>query len=62
VVPYQYTLIVWGILFGYLVFGEVSDIKTMAGAAIIVGAGLFIFLREQQLQRQKRREAAIEAP
>ncbi|MCZ0734378.1 DMT family transporter [Phreatobacter sp. AB_2022a] len=60
VVPYQYTLIVWGILFGYLVFGEVSDMKTLAGAAIIVGAGLFIFLREQQLQRQKRAEAARE--
>ncbi|WP_246088443.1 DMT family transporter [Phreatobacter stygius] len=59
VVPYQYTLIVWGILFGYVVFGEVSDIKTLAGAAIIVGAGLFIFLREQQLQRQKRRQAAV---
>lgn len=58
VVPYQYTLIVWGILFGYLVFGEVSDVKTLAGAAIIVGAGLFIFLREQQLQRQKKAEAA----
>lgn len=57
VVPYQYTLIVWGILFGYLVFGEVSDMKTLAGAAIIVGAGLFIFLREQQLQRQKKAES-----
>ncbi|CEJ12053.1 Riboflavin transporter [bacterium YEK0313] len=60
VVPYQYTLIVWGILFGYLVFGEVSDMKTLAGAAIIVGAGLFIFLREQQLQRQRKAEAARE--
>lgn len=56
VVPYQYTLIVWGLLFGYLVFGEISDLKTLFGAGIIVGAGLFIFLREQQLQRQKRLE------
>lgn len=51
VVPYQYTLIVWGILFGYFIFGEISPIHTLAGAAIIVGAGLFIFLREQQLRR-----------
>jgi drug/metabolite transporter (DMT)-like permease len=55
VVPYQYTLIVWGILFSYLVFGELSDARTLSGAAIIVGAGLFIFLREQTLQRERRK-------
>ncbi|EHM00306.1 putative membrane protein [Acetobacteraceae bacterium AT-5844] len=49
VVPYQYTLILWGIIFGYVFFGEMIDGLTMAGAAIIMGAGLFIFLREQQL-------------
>ncbi|MFC7539756.1 EamA family transporter [Siccirubricoccus deserti] len=54
VVPYQYTLILWGMLFGYLFFGEVIGPLTMAGAAIIIGAGLFIFLREQRLRRQPR--------
>ena len=52
VVPYQYTLVVWGILFGYLFFGEVVGRHTLAGAAVIVGAGLFIFLREQRLRRR----------
>jgi S-adenosylmethionine uptake transporter len=51
VVPYQYSLIIWGVLFGYLVFGEVSEAHTLIGAAIIIAAGLFIFLREQKLQR-----------
>jgi S-adenosylmethionine uptake transporter len=50
VVPYQYTLILWGMLFGYLFFGEVVGPLTVAGAAIIIGAGLFIFLRERQLR------------
>ena len=54
VVPYQYTLILWGMLFGYLFFGEVIGPLTMAGAIIIVGAGLFIFLREQHLRRGTR--------
>ncbi|WP_235034910.1 DMT family transporter [Roseomonas sp. 18066] len=53
VVPYQYTLILWGMLFGFLFFDELLSPLTMAGAAIIVGAGLFIFLREQQLRRAK---------
>jgi len=52
VVPYQYTLILWGMLFGYLFFGEVLGPLTLAGAVVIIGAGLFIFLREQQLRSE----------
>ena len=47
VVPYQYTMIVWAALFGYFVFGEVPSWNVLAGAAIIVAAGLYIFFREQ---------------
>jgi len=39
VAPYQYTLIVWAIVLGYLVFGDVPDLATLAGAAIIIAAG-----------------------
>ena len=49
--PYQYTLLVWAILFGYPVFGDVPSAHMLAGAAVIVAAGLFIFAREQQLKR-----------
>ena len=52
VVPYQYTLIVWAILFGYLVLRRRSGAQTLVGAAIIVASGLFIFLREQRLSQQ----------
>jgi drug/metabolite transporter (DMT)-like permease len=51
-VPYQYTTIVWAVLFGYLVFGDVPDAWMLSGAAIIIGAGLFIFLRERRLTRR----------
>ncbi len=52
VVPYQYTMIIWAVLFGYLVFGDVPTWPTLAGAAIIIGAGFYIFLREQRLGRE----------
>ena len=52
VVPYQYTLIVWGVLFGWRFFGEVPDRFTLIGAAIIVAAGLYIFWREQAAARE----------
>jgi drug/metabolite transporter (DMT)-like permease len=53
VVPYQYSMIVWAVMFGYLVFGDLPSVATVAGAAIIIGAGLYIFLREQQLGREQ---------
>jgi drug/metabolite transporter (DMT)-like permease len=47
VVPYQYTMIIWAVIFGYLFFGNVPTAQTLVGAAIIIGAGLFIYVREQ---------------
>jgi drug/metabolite transporter (DMT)-like permease len=54
VVPYQYSMIVWAVMFGYVVFGDVPPVSTIAGAAIIIGAGFYIFLREQKLGREVR--------
>jgi drug/metabolite transporter (DMT)-like permease len=51
VVPYQYSMIVWAVIFGYVVFGDVPTLATLIGAAIIIGAGFYIFLREQALGR-----------
>jgi drug/metabolite transporter (DMT)-like permease len=48
VVPYQYTMIVWAVILGFLVFGDVPGTHVIVGAAIIVAAGLYIFLREQR--------------
>jgi drug/metabolite transporter (DMT)-like permease len=47
VVPYQYTMIVWAVVLGYLVFGDKPDALTLSGALVIVMAGLYIFWREQ---------------
>jgi drug/metabolite transporter (DMT)-like permease len=51
VVPYQYSMIVWAVMFGYAVFGDVPSPATIVGAAVIIGAGLYIFLRERALGR-----------
>jgi len=51
VVPYQYTLIFWAVMFGYIVFGDVPSLSMALGAVIIIGAGLYIFLRERELGR-----------
>jgi drug/metabolite transporter (DMT)-like permease len=51
VVPYQYTLLPWGGLFGYLFFAETPQVTTIIGAAFIIAAGLYIFMREQKMAR-----------
>jgi drug/metabolite transporter (DMT)-like permease len=59
VVPYQYSMIIWAVMFGYAVFGDVPSIATIAGASIIIGAGFYIFLRERDLGRE---EAVVSPP
>jgi len=45
--PLQYTLLLWGIVFGFVFFGDVPDSQLLVGSAIIVLAGLFIFHRQK---------------
>lgn len=52
VVPYQYSMIVWAVIFGFVVFGDVPEVATLVGAAIIIGAGFYIYLRERDLGRE----------
>ncbi len=59
VVPYQYSMIVWAVMFGYVVFGDVPSAATIIGAAIIIAAGIYIFFREQALGKA---ESAVNPP
>jgi len=59
VVPYQYSMIVWAVMFGIAVFGDVPQPATVVGAAIIIAAGLYIFLRERELGRE---DASVSPP
>jgi len=46
VAPFKYSNVVWGILFGFLLWGHVPDSWTMAGTVVIVGSGIYILGRE----------------
>lgn len=58
VAPYQYAFIVWAVIFGYAFFGDVPQPRMLIGAAIIIVAGMYIFVREQSLARSGRRLSA----
>jgi drug/metabolite transporter (DMT)-like permease len=53
VAPFRYTSLLWAIALGYLVFGNLPDLWTLVGAAIVVAAGLFTLWRERQLRHPK---------
>lgn len=38
--PFSYALLLWAIVFGFIVFGDLPDALTFVGAAIVVGAGI----------------------
>ena len=48
VVPYQYTQIAWAVLLGWLVFGDVPQAAVFVGSAVIVVAGLALFVEGQR--------------
>ncbi|MEM1314063.1 MAG: DMT family transporter [Pseudomonadota bacterium] len=50
--PVHYSLIIWGTLWGWLVFDQLPDRWTWIGATIIVGTGLYILHRERRLARR----------
>lgn len=47
VAPFEYTGIMWGILWGYLMWSEVPNLMASFGMAVIVGAGIYIIHRER---------------
>jgi drug/metabolite transporter (DMT)-like permease len=47
VAPFRYSALLWAMLLGYLVFGDVPDAMMVSGAAIIVASGLYAFYRER---------------
>ena len=51
--PLNYLLLVFAFCTGFLYFGEIPDLFTVLGGAIIVASGLFIILRERIRAREK---------
>ncbi len=52
VAPFDYTALIWASLVGWLVWDEIPDDWTYAGAAVIIASGLYIVVRETRLARR----------
>jgi len=52
VTPFRYTRLLFALLAGGVIFGERPDLITLCGAALVIGTGLYTFLRERSLARR----------
>jgi len=52
VTPLKYLALVFGIVFGYMIWSEVPSIKTLLGAALVIVSSIIIFRREILLKKQ----------
>lgn len=48
--PVHYSLMIWGTLWGWLVFGQLPDFWTWLGAFVIISTGIYILRRERNLK------------
>ena len=48
VAPFQFSQMVWAVIYGVLVFGAVPDTFVVCGSLIVVASGLYIFLRGER--------------
>jgi drug/metabolite transporter (DMT)-like permease len=49
--PYEYSMLIWGTLLGFLIFADIPAWSTLGGAAIVVAAGLYNLHRERVRRR-----------
>jgi len=57
VAPFDYTHMLWAVVYGLAFWGYLPGWRVWVGAAIIVGSGLFILLREHSARRRQLRAA-----
>lgn len=56
--PFKYGNVLWAVLFGYLLFGDLPDAATLLGAAVVSLSGLYILHRERIRARAARAAAS----
>ena len=50
---FRYSVIIWGIVYGYFMFNEIPKLNTFIGGLMIIVSGLIIILREKQIGKIK---------
>jgi drug/metabolite transporter (DMT)-like permease len=57
--PLEYTPLLWGLVLGFLIFAEIPAWTTLAGAGIVICAGLYNVHRERVRRAEERARHAV---
>ena len=61
IAPFEYTSMIWALLVGWVVFGDLPGAAVMVGGFIVAASGLLIVWRERALGLQRAKEMAVSA-
>lgn len=53
VAPFYYAFMIWAIVLGYLIFGDVPNSLSVSGMALILASGLGIIYLERHLSKNR---------
>jgi drug/metabolite transporter (DMT)-like permease len=51
VAPFNYTQIVWAVILGFVIWGDLPDLNLIVGVALVIASGLYICVREMHWHR-----------
>lgn len=60
IAPLEYTALIWAVLWGYLIWGDIPDTRVVIGGTIIIGCAIFVVLREAYTGRKNTIKDVIE--
>lgn len=59
--PFTYVSMIWALIIGYFIFGETPTLPMLAGASLVIAAGVAIVLRERRLGRKIAAEGEVQS-
>lgn len=61
IAPFQYSQMIWGVLLGILLFGDLPGWPVLIGGAVVAASGLFTLHRQRKVAAERRGEPEGEA-
>jgi drug/metabolite transporter (DMT)-like permease len=59
VAPFEYTSLLWAMLFGFLVWGDVPTTLVLVSAAVVIVSGIYVLHDEKATQRRNREAPSV---
>ncbi len=52
IAPFDYTMLIWGIIFGWVFWQEIPEAHVLLGASVIIASGLYLIYRESRAKNK----------